>query len=82
MSAWLPSAPCTPLGCANHPGRAAGALTAAARLLAGTLAVTAGLLLAPAAALLGARVRDQLTRCWARAVLRAFGVRIRITGRP
>lgn len=82
MSAWLPSAPCTPKGCAVHHGPAAGALTAAARLLAGTLAVAVGVLLAPVAALLGARVRDLLTRYWARTVLRAFGLRIRITGRP
>ncbi|MBT2388458.1 1-acyl-sn-glycerol-3-phosphate acyltransferase [Streptomyces sp. ISL-1] len=86
MSVWLPSAPCTPGGCATHHGAAADAFTAAARLLAGTLTVLAGLLLAPAAVLLGAlfgtRVRDAMTRCWARAVVRAFGVRIRIIGRP
>jgi 1-acyl-sn-glycerol-3-phosphate acyltransferase len=86
MSVWLPSAPCTPGGCATHHGPAAGSFTAAARLLAGTLAVLAGLLLAPVAVLLGAllgtRVRDAMTRCWARAVVRAFGVRIRVVGRP
>lgn len=86
MSAWLPSAPCTPRGCATHPGRAAGTAIAATRLLAGTAAVAVGVLLLPVAALLGAllgaRVRDLLTRCWARAVVRAFGVRIRVTGPP
>jgi len=86
MSAWLPSAPCTPRGCATHPGPAAGAVAAAARLLAGAAALGVGVLLLPVAALLGAllgaRVRDLLTRCWARAVILAFGVRIRIIGRP
>ncbi|MFF0061251.1 lysophospholipid acyltransferase family protein [Streptomyces sp. NPDC005279] len=86
MSVWLPTAPCTPRGCATHHGPAAGVLRAAARLLAGTLAVVVGLLLAPLAALLGALfgapVRDVMTRSWARAVLRAFGVRVRIVGRP
>ncbi|MFK4226749.1 lysophospholipid acyltransferase family protein [Streptomyces sp. NPDC019890] len=86
MSVWLPSAPCTPPGCATHQGPAAGKLRALARLLAGTLVVLAGVLLLPAVALLGAlfgtRVRDLLTRRWARTVVRAFGVRVRITGRP
>jgi 1-acyl-sn-glycerol-3-phosphate acyltransferase len=80
MSAWLPSAPCTPQGCALHPGPAVGALITAARLLAGALTVAVGLLFLPVAALLGVRIRDRLTRRWARAVVRAFGVRIRIVG--
>ncbi|WP_405997281.1 lysophospholipid acyltransferase family protein [Streptomyces sp. NBC_00829] len=86
MSVWLPSAPCTPRGCATHPGPAAGSLQVAARLLAGTLTVLAGLLLGPvvalAATVLGRRFRHLMTRSWARAVVRAFGVRIRIVGRP
>jgi 1-acyl-sn-glycerol-3-phosphate acyltransferase len=86
MSAWLPSAPCTPQGCATHAGTPAGRIAASARLLAGTAAVAAGVLLAPAvallAALLGSSIRDRLTSSWARAVLRAYGVRIRIVGRP
>ncbi|AVZ76661.1 1-acyl-sn-glycerol-3-phosphate acyltransferase [Streptomyces lunaelactis] len=86
MSVWLPSAPCTPRGCATHHGPAAGYLTAAARLLAGIVTVLAGLLLGPLVALLavvlGTRFRHLMTRCWARAVVRAFGVRIRVIGRP
>ncbi|MFI9583791.1 lysophospholipid acyltransferase family protein [Streptomyces sp. NPDC052236] len=80
MSAWLPSAPCTPQGCALHPGPAVGALITAARLLAGALTVAVGLLFLPVAMLLDVRVRDRLTRRWARVVVRAFGVRIRIVG--
>jgi 1-acyl-sn-glycerol-3-phosphate acyltransferase len=86
MSAWLPCAPCTPEGCATHDGPAAGPLKALARLLAGLATVGGGLLLAPVAALfgvvLGAAFRHRLTRCWSRAVLRAFGVRVRVVGLP
>ncbi|MEV6396056.1 lysophospholipid acyltransferase family protein [Streptomyces sp. NPDC051907] len=86
MNVWLPTAPCTPHRCATHPGPAAGVPTALARLVAGVLTVALGLLLAPAvallAAVLGARLRDPLTRCWARAVVRAFGVRTEVVGRP
>ncbi|MGX1507983.1 UNVERIFIED_CONTAM: 1-acyl-sn-glycerol-3-phosphate acyltransferase [Streptomyces graminofaciens] len=86
MSAWLPFAPCTPEGCARGHGPAAGPVKALARLLAGLAAVGCGLLLAPLAALfgalLGAAFRHRLTRCWSRAVLRAFGVRVHVVGVP
>ncbi|MFF3286881.1 lysophospholipid acyltransferase family protein [Streptomyces sp. NPDC003023] len=86
MSVWLPSAPCTPQGCATHVGHAARPVRAVARLLAGLAAVACGVLLAPLVALLGlllgAAFRHLLTRCWARAVLRAFGVRVRVVGLP
>ncbi|ATW51844.1 lysophospholipid acyltransferase family protein [Streptomyces peucetius] len=86
MSVWLPTAPCTPQGCATHRQATAGPVRAAVRLLAGLAAVASGVLLAPFAALLalalGAAVRHRLTRCWARAVLRAFGVRVRVVGVP
>ncbi len=86
MSVWLPSAPCTPTGCATQQGPVAGRLIAAARLTAGIAAVLAGLLLGPvvavAALVLGTRFRQRATRCWARAVVRAFGIRLRVVGRP
>jgi 1-acyl-sn-glycerol-3-phosphate acyltransferase len=82
MSVWLPTAPCTPKGCATHHGPVAGPFRAAVRLLAGVAAVACGLLLAPLAALLGASGRHRLTRRWSRAVLRAFGVRVRVVGVP
>lgn len=86
MSVWLPTAPCTPDTCATHTGRTAPAPLAVLRLLTGVSAVLAGVVLSPFAALLGllfgARVRHVLTRYWARAVLRAFGVRLRVTGVP
>ncbi|MFF8602454.1 lysophospholipid acyltransferase family protein [Streptomyces sp. NPDC015232] len=84
-SPWLPTAPCTPDPCAAHPGAAAprgGALAGAFRLATGLATVLLGVLLSPLAAALPAAGRLLLVRLWCRAVLRAFGVRIRVTGRP
>ncbi|MFD6992225.1 lysophospholipid acyltransferase family protein [Streptomyces sp. NPDC059943] len=81
MSAWLPTAPCTPQLCAprtDSPRR--GTVAASARLLAGVVTVIAGILLVPPVALLGAGRRDRLTRGWTRTVIRAFGLRIRTDG--
>lgn len=82
MSVWLPVAPCAPEECATHHGPTAGAGVAALRVLAGLSLVLAGALLSTPVALLGGRTRDRLTRRWARAVLRAFGLRVQITGTP
>ncbi|MEV5969379.1 lysophospholipid acyltransferase family protein [Streptomyces sp. NPDC051921] len=82
-SPWLPTAPCTPGRCAAHPGPAApraGAVQGVLRLAAGLAAVLAGVLLAPLAAPLPAGRRLLLVRLWCRVVLRAFGVRVRVTG--
>ncbi|MEI7033421.1 lysophospholipid acyltransferase family protein [Streptomyces pratensis] len=81
-SAWLPAAPCTPGGCARHAGAVRAPLPAALLLLAGCTLTLVGALLAPLAALLGAPARRWLARGWARAVLRAFGVRVSLRGRP
>ncbi|MEU6061376.1 lysophospholipid acyltransferase family protein [Streptomyces sp. NPDC047097] len=81
MNAWLPTAPCTPEECASRPGaRPASLAGTLARLTAGLLAVLTGLLLAPLAPLTGRTARARLTRLWCRAVLAAFGVRIRVHG--
>ncbi|MFE6666421.1 lysophospholipid acyltransferase family protein [Streptomyces sp. NPDC057697] len=80
MNPWLPTAPCTPRTCAGHEGRVRGRPAAAALLLAGCACVLAGALGAPFLALLGAARRERLIRRWARGVVRAFGVRVRIVG--
>ncbi|MFH8627885.1 lysophospholipid acyltransferase family protein [Streptomyces vietnamensis] len=87
VSPWLPTAPCTPGHCAahpsggrDHPTERAGAVLAVARLTAGIGAVLLGVLLAPAAGLLPAAARLALARGWGRAVVRAFGVRVRYEG--
>ncbi|WP_344362152.1 lysophospholipid acyltransferase family protein [Streptomyces gobitricini] len=74
--------PCTPRHCARTPWPAASRVRTVARLTAGAGTVLAGLLLAPLAAPLGRAARERATRLWCRAVLRAFGVRLRIVGRP
>ncbi|MFG3509225.1 lysophospholipid acyltransferase family protein [Streptomyces sp. NPDC047821] len=79
-SPWLPAAPCTPRSCARGPAAGASRGRAAARLVAGGLAVLAGVLLAPLTAPLGRTARERATRLWCRTVIRAFGVRLRVTG--
>ncbi|MFG3344119.1 lysophospholipid acyltransferase family protein [Streptomyces sp. NPDC048018] len=84
-SPWLPTAPCTPGRCAAHPGPAAprcGTGRAVLRLTAGLVVVLLGVLLAPAALPLPPARRALLVRLWCRTVLRAFGVRLRISGTP
>lgn len=75
-SAWLPAAPCTPGGCARHTGAERARLSAAFLLLAGCALVLLGAACVPLVRLLGADRRERLVRRWARAVPRAFGVRI------
>ncbi|MDT9687239.1 lysophospholipid acyltransferase family protein [Streptomyces sp. P9(2023)] len=82
VSPWLPTAPCAPDPCARHSGPATGSVLAVARLVAGIATVLAGLLCAPLAALLPAAGRRALVRVWCRLVIRAFGVRIKVTGVP
>ncbi|MER5276639.1 lysophospholipid acyltransferase family protein [Streptomyces sp. NPDC002809] len=82
MSTWLPVSPCTPPGCATHDGAARHPVPAAALLLAGCALTLTGALCAPPALLLGRVRRERLTRAWAHGVLRAFGVRMHVVGRP
>uniref|UniRef100_UPI003C7E9A08 lysophospholipid acyltransferase family protein n=1 Tax=unclassified Streptomyces TaxID=2593676 RepID=UPI003C7E9A08 len=80
MNAWLPVAPCTPRDCARHEGARRAPLPATALLLAGCVVTLLGVLAVPAVLLLTPAHRDPLTRRWAYTVVRAFGVRIRVTG--
>ncbi|MEU1473496.1 lysophospholipid acyltransferase family protein [Streptomyces sp. NPDC005761] len=82
MSGWLPASPCTPPGCAIHEGSARHPLPAAALLLAGCVLTLTGVLCTPLALLLGRACRERLTQGWAHGVVRAFGVRVRVVGRP
>ncbi|MFD4779311.1 lysophospholipid acyltransferase family protein, partial [Streptomyces sp. NPDC058427] len=83
MSHWLPASPCTPPGCAGHEGPSRHPVPAAALLLAGCALTLAGALCAPLALALTRRAaRERLIRSWAHAVVRAFGVRVRVTGLP
>ncbi|MFF5505170.1 lysophospholipid acyltransferase family protein [Streptomyces roseolus] len=89
-SPWLPTAPCTPgRRCAAHPDpvpaaraafRPAPAVLACARLAAGLATVLLGVVLLPVVGPLPAAARYALVRLWTRAVVRAFGVRLTVTG--
>ncbi|MFG3101898.1 lysophospholipid acyltransferase family protein [Streptomyces sp. NPDC048182] len=77
MSGWLPTAPCTPAGCVG-PARTAAAPFAVLRLAAVAALVLAGaaVVLSP----LSGRVPAAVVRRWCRWIVRAAGVRVRITG--
>ncbi|MBV2357115.1 1-acyl-sn-glycerol-3-phosphate acyltransferase [Streptomyces sp. J2-1] len=76
MSAWLPTAPCTPLACVAPAPRAVPLPRAVLRVAAATALLLAGIALIP----LGPRLPADWVRRWCRAVVRAIGVRVRITG--
>ncbi|MEU3984222.1 lysophospholipid acyltransferase family protein [Streptomyces sp. NPDC026672] len=76
MSVWLPSAPCTPGACVEGTGRAAALPRAVLRLTAVVLLVLAGVVLTP----LGGRIPAGLVGRWSRGVVRAAGVRVRVSG--
>ncbi|MFE0798678.1 lysophospholipid acyltransferase family protein [Streptomyces sp. NPDC058812] len=78
MSAWLPAAPCTPGACVERSRTAAAVPRAVLRLAAVAVLLLAGIaiVLTP----LGGRVPAALVRCWCRWIVRAAGVRVRVTG--
>ncbi|MFF7867851.1 lysophospholipid acyltransferase family protein [Streptomyces qaidamensis] len=78
MSAWLPTAPCTPQTCVEAPAavRARAVPRAVLRLTAVLLLLLTGIALTP----FGGRIPASLVRRWCRWIVRAAGVRVRITG--
>jgi len=76
MSVWLPSAPCTPGACVEPAGSATAVPRAVLRLLTVMALVFAGVVLSP----LGGRIPAELVRRWCRWIVRAAGVRVRVTG--
>ncbi|MEU1300465.1 lysophospholipid acyltransferase family protein [Streptomyces shenzhenensis] len=76
MSVWLPSAPCTPGACVEPTGSAAAVPRAVLRIAGVTLLVLTGAVLCP----LGGRIPAGLVGRWCRAIVRAAGVQVRITG--
>ncbi|WP_413761394.1 lysophospholipid acyltransferase family protein [Streptomyces sp. MMBL 11-3] len=81
MSAWLPSAPCTPRACVEPVRADAVAVPRAVlRLAALLLVVGAGIALVPVVARIPAALRDRLVRAWCRTIVRSAGVRVRSTG--
>ncbi|MEU2339300.1 lysophospholipid acyltransferase family protein [Streptomyces sp. NPDC013172] len=76
MSVWLPSAPCTPGACVER----AGSLTAVPRAVLRFGAVVALMLTAIALLPLGRRIPAEWVRRFCRLLVRAAGVRVRLTG--
>ncbi|WP_340374377.1 lysophospholipid acyltransferase family protein [Streptomyces sp. SS7] len=78
MSVWLPGAPCTPRACVEGTASWTAVPRAVLRLVAVVVLVLAGVALSP----FGARIPAGAIRRWSRTVVRAAGVRIRVTGEP
>ncbi|MEU0965369.1 lysophospholipid acyltransferase family protein [Streptomyces sp. NPDC005917] len=76
MSVWLPSAPCTPGACVES----AGSLTVVPRAVLRFAAVVALMLTAIVLLPLGGRIPAEWVRRFSRLVVRAAGVRVRVTG--
>ncbi|MEU3027814.1 lysophospholipid acyltransferase family protein [Streptomyces incarnatus] len=76
MSVWLPTAPCTPDACVEPAPAAVAVPRAVLRLTAVAVLVLAGIALSP----LGRRIPAEWIGRWSRAVVRAIGVRARVTG--
>ncbi|PIB08366.1 MULTISPECIES: lysophospholipid acyltransferase family protein [Streptomyces] len=79
-SAWLPSAPCSPKDCVESTGSRAALPRAVLRLAVLLIVTGVGILLTPVVGRISAAPRDRLIRAWCRTVVRAAGVRVRITG--
>ncbi|MDN0198732.1 lysophospholipid acyltransferase family protein [Streptomyces sp. S.PNR 29] len=76
MSIWLPTAPCTPGACVEPAQAAVAVPRAVLRLTAIAVLLSAGIALSP----LGGRIPAGLVRRWCRWIVRAAGVRVRVTG--
>ncbi|WP_433514239.1 lysophospholipid acyltransferase family protein [Nonomuraea sp. CA-143628] len=79
INPWLRMGPCTPDDCVEPPAALAGPLHRVARLLAAVLVLLAGLSIALATRRAGTAWRAEITRTWARLLLRALGIRVRTT---
>jgi 1-acyl-sn-glycerol-3-phosphate acyltransferase len=78
--AWMPASPCG-TDCLTGGEPTVGRLRAAGRLAAAAAVVLASVLIAPLLPIAGRRGRQLLVRTIFRAVLRAFGVTLRVRGR-
>ncbi|WP_217143553.1 1-acyl-sn-glycerol-3-phosphate acyltransferase [Streptomyces sp. AC627_RSS907] len=85
MSAWLPTAPCTPGACVERSRHAAAVPRAVLRLAAVAVLLLAGIVLVLTQFGRGPRrvrgkIPDALVRRWCRWIVRAAGVQVRVTG--
>ncbi|MEV0534852.1 lysophospholipid acyltransferase family protein [Kitasatospora sp. NPDC050463] len=82
MSVWLPTAPCTPETCLTEPGPVVALPRRVLRLAAFLAVLVAGLALTPSVRALPGGLRDELVRRWARTLLGALGVSVRLAPPP
>ncbi|GLW58238.1 lysophospholipid acyltransferase family protein [Kitasatospora phosalacinea] len=82
MSAWLPTAPCTPGDCVTVAGPRAGLPVRVLRLAGCLLVLAAGLAAVPVVRALAWLPAERLVRWWARLLLAVLGVRVRAVGVP
>ncbi|MCP2346060.1 1-acyl-sn-glycerol-3-phosphate acyltransferase [Nonomuraea roseoviolacea subsp. carminata] len=75
---WLRMGPCSPAACVEPPVAAAGPLRRVSRLLAAALVLLAGVPVALLVRRARTSRRARITTAWARALLRALGVRVAI----
>ncbi|MFF3905726.1 lysophospholipid acyltransferase family protein [Streptomyces sp. NPDC001848] len=79
-SPWQPSAPCSPHSCIDAAASMAAVPLAVLRFAAVLTLMVAGSALLPVVRRLPVAPRERIIRTWSRAVVRATGVRVRITG--
>ncbi|MGW2555176.1 lysophospholipid acyltransferase family protein [Streptomyces sp. NPDC001635] len=79
-SAWLPSAPCTPRSCVDATASAASTPRAVLRLAAVLGVLIPGILVFPLVRRLPVASRGRIVRAWCRTLVRAAGVRVRLSG--
>lgn len=80
VSPWTPSAPCTPQSCVESGASAAAVPRAVLRFASLLTLLVAGLLLFPVARRIPVAPRERIVRAWCRTLVRATGIRARITG--
>ncbi|MEV5760810.1 lysophospholipid acyltransferase family protein [Streptomyces tendae] len=80
MSGWLPFAPCTPAACVEPTAAVAAVPRAVLRLTVVAVLLLAGIAVVLAPFGLRSRLPAALVRRWCRWVVRAAGIRVRVTG--
>ncbi|MBT2226488.1 1-acyl-sn-glycerol-3-phosphate acyltransferase [Nonomuraea sp. NEAU-A123] len=76
INPWLRMGPCSPDACVEAPAAAVGHVHRVARLLATFLVLLAGLSISLAACRARTAWRAEITKMWARLLLRALGIRV------
>ncbi|GAB2984154.1 lysophospholipid acyltransferase family protein [Saccharothrix stipae] len=77
--AWMPVSPCGD-GCVDHSTASVGVVRVVWRVAAASAVMLSGLLVVLGVLCVRGRARSVLLRRWFRALLRAFGVRLRVIG--